>query len=298
MPLIATINNKDRKIYNTMEFVLEEMDNAGTTFMINGEIYDLSEFSHSFIPAFCVTVYKYQGADINENYNIYDVRLMDKKQLYTALSRTTKFEYIHLNFKELNKEYKFRRQPCVEQVNAKNNQYINGKIYKVTFNDDKIYIGSTCDDLDKRLKSHLSDKNSQVYKNKNNEPKIELLVYAPCNDKKTLEKIENGYIEEYAELYKERLLNKRCNPTKKPKKIQYEVHIESEVILRKRIEALEQKICIKDNEEHKYWFFDSIINGMRHKTMARYVDNSKEQALENINEKKQALINQLTIMFE
>ena len=42
MPLIATVNNKDRKIFNTMEFILDEMDNTGTTFKIEDEIYDLS----------------------------------------------------------------------------------------------------------------------------------------------------------------------------------------------------------------------------------------------------------------
>ena len=298
IPLIATVNNKDRKIYNTMEFTLDEIDSTGTTFMINDEIYDLSEFSRSFIPGFCVTVYKYQGADINENYNIHDVGMMDKKQLYTALSRTTKFEFLHLNFKELNKEYKIRGSPDVELVNVKNSKYIDGKIYKVTFNDDKIYIGSTCDDLDKRLKSHLTDKNSIVYKNKHNNPEIELLVYAPCYDKKTLEKIENGYIDEYAEKYQNELLNVRCNPKKKQKKIEFEVYIENDKQLRQRIAVLEKNIQIKDNTEKSYWYFDNVVDGIRHQTKSRYVDNSKEQAFEKINKKKHELIKQLTITFE
>lgn len=66
----------------------------------------LSLREHSFLsasllsrlfPTFCCTVYKYQGADINEPYNIYDVNRMEKKQLYTALSRTTKFDYISIS---------------------------------------------------------------------------------------------------------------------------------------------------------------------------------------------------------
>ena len=40
------------------------------------------------MPAICITVYKYQGCDIGENYIIRDVNRMDKKQLYTALSCT------------------------------------------------------------------------------------------------------------------------------------------------------------------------------------------------------------------
>ena len=33
--------------------------------------FSAPEFASSFLFAFCSTVYKYQGADIDENYNIY-----------------------------------------------------------------------------------------------------------------------------------------------------------------------------------------------------------------------------------
>ena len=39
-----------------------------------------------------------------DHYNILDVNRMNKKQLYTCLSRTTKYEYIHLD-KFLNSIY-------------------------------------------------------------------------------------------------------------------------------------------------------------------------------------------------
>jgi len=93
----CTCNNehkRQKKIFNTMEFAIEDM--RENEFKVNNEWYDEKEFSESFIPSFCVTVYKYQGADIDEPYNIYDVNRMDKKQLDTALSRTTKLEYIHI----------------------------------------------------------------------------------------------------------------------------------------------------------------------------------------------------------
>ena len=38
--------------------------------------------------------------------------------------------------------------------------------------------------------------NRQVYKHKDKKPKIELIVLALSYDKKNLEKVENGYIEE------------------------------------------------------------------------------------------------------
>ena len=297
MPILATQNMKDKQIFNTMEFIIEDISN--NQFKINNEWFEQNEFSESFIPSFCVTVYKYQGCDINEHYNIYDVNRMDKKQLYTAMSRTTKLQYIHINNKELNNKYFNRKSPILELTNAKfNSLYSNGKIYKVTFSDKKVYVGSTCEDLATRLKWHLTNKNSQVYKHKDNTPKIELIINAPSNDKKSLEKVENGYIEQYADKYGKKLLNIKCNPIKKAKKIVYEVKIENEDQLRERIAKLDKKLNIKDDTKNKLWFIDSIINGKRYKTMARYGKKPKDKALEQINDKKQEMIKKLTIDFE
>ena len=135
MPVIATQNIKDKEIYNTMSFEVQEI--TSNYIAVNHENFEIREFAENFIPAFCVTVYKYQGAEIDEPYNIYDVNRMDKKQLYTALSRTTKIDHIHANNKLFNNIYKVRRQPILDLTNSKlNSIYQNGKIYKVTFNDD------------------------------------------------------------------------------------------------------------------------------------------------------------------
>ena len=50
-----------------------------STFEINVQEFTEEEFSKSFIPSFYLTVYKYQGGEINADYNIYDVNQMDKK---------------------------------------------------------------------------------------------------------------------------------------------------------------------------------------------------------------------------
>ncbi|XP_068684491.1 uncharacterized protein [Montipora foliosa] len=77
MPVIATENLKDREIFNTMEFTIESI--SEDSIWIDGKEFDMKTFSQCFIPSFCVTVHKCQGADINEPYNIYDVEKMDKK---------------------------------------------------------------------------------------------------------------------------------------------------------------------------------------------------------------------------
>ena len=285
IPVLATINIKNKLIFNTMEFMIEEI--KGNKFKVNNEWFDKKEFSESFIPSFCVTVYKYQGADFDEPYNIHDVNRMDKKQLYTALSRTTKLEYIHLNNKEINIKYFNRRKPKLEIINSKfNSLYKNGKIYKVTFGNEMVYVGSTCEELKTRLKWHLSNKKSQVFKHKDKNPKIELIIDAPSNDKKSLEKVENGYIHEYAEKYGKHLINIKSNPNIKSKKIEYKVNIENKKQLEERIAKLESKLTIKNDTKNKYWFIDSIIDGKRFKTMARYGKTPKNEALTKINKKK------------
>lgn len=97
MPILVTKNLKQHSMFNMMEFKIDRIVDDDTSFMVNGTLFELNDFRQSFIPAFCCTVYKYQVADIDEHYNILDVNRMDKKQLHTCLSRTTKFEYIHLD---------------------------------------------------------------------------------------------------------------------------------------------------------------------------------------------------------
>ncbi|XP_068677184.1 uncharacterized protein [Montipora foliosa] len=295
MPVMATENLKDHEIFNTMEFTIESISEDSVE--IDGQDFDYKTFSHSFIPSFCVTVHKYQGADINEPYNVFDVEKMDKKLLYTALSRTTKYNYIHLDNKKLNTQYKIRKMPPLELTNAKfNSLYSEGKIYKILI-DDKVYVGSTCEDLATRLSRHLKDPKSQIYKFRKKKPQIELIVKAPTNDKKSLEKIENAYIEDYANKYGVLLLNVKANPLK-PKKVQFKVQIEKKSQLEERIAKLDDKIKIRNNENDKFFYFDNIILGKRYKTMARYANKDKEAALEQISDKKRKLIEELTVQFD
>ena len=57
-----------------MEFKIREIKQINNDFL--GD-----EFADSFIPSFCLTVYKYQGGEINTDYNIYDINGMDKKTI-------------------------------------------------------------------------------------------------------------------------------------------------------------------------------------------------------------------------
>ena len=96
-----------------------------------------------------------------------------------------------------------------------------------------LYLGCTCESLETRLNWHKQNKKSQIFKYKNNKPKMRLIVNTPCRDRKELEKIENEYINEYSVKYSDKLLNKRCNPLCKIK-ITHRVEIENEEQLRIR----------------------------------------------------------------
>ena len=173
MPIRVTQNLKDKDLFNMLLVEIDGIEESGEDdddliFHINDQQFSYSEFRESFIPAFCVTVYKYQGGTINKHYNIYDVNKMDKKQPYTALSRTTKLEYIHLNNKKL--KIKYTKSPYIkmETVNSYfNDDYNSGQIYHIIFeHNDKVYVACSIRNLQTRLQEHITDKKSPVYKYK------------------------------------------------------------------------------------------------------------------------------------
>ena len=43
-----------------------ENEDGNLNFILNGTIFSHSEFRESFIPSFCVTVYKYQGGTLQK----------------------------------------------------------------------------------------------------------------------------------------------------------------------------------------------------------------------------------------
>ena len=108
-----------------------------------------------------------------------------------------------------------------------NADYQNGKIYHVKFEkNDKHYIASTCQLLEQRLDEHKLNPKSAIYKYRNDNPTIELICLCPCKDKKTLEKIENSYINEYKQEYGDDLWN--IKGVKKVKQIKNEFKVEME----------------------------------------------------------------------
>ena len=81
--MLVTQNMRNKDMFDMEQYNIdniEENEDGNLNFILNGTIFSHSEFRESFIPSFCVTVYKYQGGTISTPYNIYDVEKMDKKQ--------------------------------------------------------------------------------------------------------------------------------------------------------------------------------------------------------------------------
>ena len=107
--------------------------------------------------------------------------------------------------------------------------------------------------------------------------------------------MENCYVQEYAEIHGKSLLNVRVL---KNKKAEYTVIIENKEELEKRIAKLEKKIVVKDEPKRSKFTIDCFVDGKRISTDARYGKKPKDEALKQINDKRQEIIKKLTIYFE
>ena len=88
---------------------------------------------------------------------------MSRKEIYTALSRATKLEYIHLDFKKLWRPHTDEKPKDLYMLNVKRGECQDGKVYEVIVGE-SVYIGSTCNSLDDRLTEHMVDTDFSVYK--------------------------------------------------------------------------------------------------------------------------------------
>ena len=148
-----------------------------------------------------------------------------------------------------------------------------------------------------QVKWHLINKKSAVYKHNSKKPKIELIVNPPSKGKKTLEKIDNRYIDEYSQTHSKMLINIRCNPLRKERRpTKCEVEMETETQLRERA-GLEKKLVIKERKNSMF-IIDNVVRGMRVIAKAKFNDGPKEEARARIENKKEEIIKRLVVEFE
>lgn len=189
--------------------------------VINDIKMSLDEFGSRYIPAYCGTTYKYQGATLNEHYNIYDAKEMNRNHMYVALSRCTDISLVHCNdMKSYYGRFKFADE-C-EMIKPIRMEY--GYIYEVKFDDDKYYIGETMTSIQQRYDEHINYNGKytdSVYENRDKIEYVKQIAYIPVNDKNELRRYETYWIQHYEHKYgRENLLNKKqLKPLKKKETI-------------------------------------------------------------------------------
>ena len=175
-------------------------------------------------------------------------------------------------------------------------EYQNGKIYEVTFEkNDKIYVGCTTQLLEDRLDEHKLNQKSAIYKYRYDNPKIDLICQCPCKDKKTLEKIENSYINEYKQKYGDELLNIKGVKKIKPKTAQFKVELETQKQLEQRLEQLDRKLKIKDDTNRSYLEIDARVDEKRVHLIRRYNKDNKENQYKELSKIQQKLVQEFTV---
>ena len=143
-PVICKKSIPRKEIFNSQRFEVKGITETHVKIDFDNATFPIASFGLFFDPGFCVTVYKYQGGSIDTHYNIYDSEYMDKKQLYTALSRTTKFEFLHIQ----NVASEYLESACKEHVTLepRHTQTQYKKFCAQLIQDNQMYYKDECGD--------------------------------------------------------------------------------------------------------------------------------------------------------
>jgi len=280
-------------MYNSQIFKIKSI-NESIVKLDNDIEFPIEEFQQNFTLAFCITVYRYQGGDINEPYNIYDCEIMDKRQMYTALSRTRKFEYIHCVIDPKKQYYNRKRKIGVRKITT--SRYSLGKIYHITDGKNH-YVGSTIKSIEERLIEHKHDKNSAIYKKMDTKNvTIELICNYPCNSQAELEECEKFYINKFADKYGDYCVNVRMNDKKKAKK--HSLSFAYDIMTAGAFEEKKKQLEIKDYANCKMFKIEYMEQGKRKQITKRYKDENKEEVLVEFNKIRDVLVDGLKLKFD
>lgn len=242
LPMMAyDENDLELEIYKTDRWIVSAIEQDTITLTRNDRTIDLThaKFISIFDYSFAYTMYKIQGIEITEPFNIWEAERMSHNELYTAVSRGVKKEHVHIDGLLLMRYKRDEVSHLTHKMKVK--EEYTGRIYMMRFSDDKGYIGQTTQTLLERFAQHkLKATNAKVASEMNDETTIELLEEITYTDNRQLDDMEKAYIRKYEnemELLNERLITKadKVNVVKevKPKKGKYNI---KENIAKKRYE--------------------------------------------------------------
>jgi len=227
--------DKVLKVFKTQEWVVTAITDTSIRLSHDGESIELGHdaFAKLFDYAFAATVSKYQGGKIAQPFTIHEVNKMDKKAFYTAISRGTKLDHVHLANVDWTRTYASKIEPLFFSIKPTKHTMSLGRVYRITCESGMTYIGQTVKDLSVRLAEHLEHPTNERMKEElNDKATIELLEEFYFTSEKKLREVEDEWIKrEFAD--KGDILNHQGKP--KPPKPSKPV-----VVKKKKIEPREE----------------------------------------------------------
>lgn len=246
-----------------------------------------------FDPAYCVTCYKYQGATIEDDINIFDVEIMNLNQLYTSLSRCRKDTQIHLKYIDniFKRQEESKTPTKIVLVNPEEKRNLIeflpvnlGFIYQLDNNNNTVkesYIGLTRTTIDKRLQQHIN-KNPKI-KNKIGKWTSTQLARFYYVDNKELERLETRFIYNYNGDFK--LINEM-----KTRKDNFDKKISVGAVT---IEDSKKFEIVPDEKNNRFRIRYTDVTGKEKSKTVRYGPKKSEaRAFEEIVSIRQDLINE------
>lgn len=94
-PVIYRVSNNDMGIIKNKRTTITTIT-ADTIITADNQTIKIAEFHKWLNVGYCFTVHKFQGQTINEPFTIWDTKMMDYRLIYTALTRSRKYDFINI----------------------------------------------------------------------------------------------------------------------------------------------------------------------------------------------------------
>jgi hypothetical protein len=201
MPLIA-FQNHECGLLNSMHYTFESikgddviLTSSGGTLTIPATVFgDKTDDGMPLLDyGFADTVYRSQGRTIYGRYNVVEIEMFDRHQLYSAVSRATCGTNVGLDSTRLRAHYSWRCHKHL-QLTCEPDRFAL-RIYKISDSVES-YVGQTGKQLAKRLLEHKSKPVSKAMGKwlKTSKVTIELLIKVYCVDSHQGDELERQYI--------------------------------------------------------------------------------------------------------
>lgn len=276
-PIICLWNNPLRGLFNSRVFKVTSIEND--TITLDNIKVKKHEFTNKhFDYAFCMTVHKFQGSEITDDFCIYEIEKMDKKLLNTALTRGKSLNQVHFNYtKKIFRERIYKSTPVSLTVKP---SYFTARIYLMTNNNNQAYVGSTKKSIEQRYNEHVEtpvNKNMEAFMK--SKPIInQVCEYVFFTDKDLLT-LEDKNIALYEQQYN--LMNVKKNIKEAKKRITFNQTIEV-----KQNAYLMNRFKIECVEKQKMYWIQFVDSDKKKKVKKAKWSRltTKEQAFEKIKQ--------------